>query len=114
MNVVGEPISRVDGRLKVTGGVRYTGDLSVPGMAQAALVYSTIASGRIKSVDTAAAEKAPGVRAVLTRETMPRMNSMPWSHLCPQGQTFLPLHNNLRGARHGDAIVASHACTADP
>ena len=66
MNAVGQPISRIDGRLKVTGGARYTADIPLDGIAHAAIVYSTIANGRTVSIDTAAAEKAPGVLAVLT------------------------------------------------
>ena len=46
------------------------------------------------SIDTAAAEKAPGVLAVLTHKNMPRMNPLPWSHLRPQGQTYLPLQDD--------------------
>jgi xanthine dehydrogenase YagR molybdenum-binding subunit len=94
MNAVGQPISRVDGRLKVTGGARYTADVPLGGVAHAAIVYSTIANGRTVSIDTAAAEKAPGVLVVLTHKNMPRMNPVPWSHLRPQGQTYLPLQDD--------------------
>ncbi len=94
MNAVGQPISRVDGRLKVAGGARYTADIALAGAAHAAIVYSTIANGRIVSIDTAAAENAPGVLVVLTHKNMPRMNPVPWSHLRPQGQTYLPLQDD--------------------
>ena len=80
MTVVGQPIPRVDGRLKVTGGARYTADIPVDGVAHGTLVYSTIANGRIVSIDTTAAEKAPGVLVVLTHKNTPRMNPQPWSH----------------------------------
>jgi xanthine dehydrogenase YagR molybdenum-binding subunit len=94
MNAVGQPISRVDGRLKVTGGASYTADILTEAITHAAIVYSTIANGRTVSIDTAAAEKAPGVLVVLTHKNMPRMNALPWSHLRPQGQTYLPLQND--------------------
>jgi xanthine dehydrogenase YagR molybdenum-binding subunit len=94
MNAVGQPISRVDGRLKVAGGARYTADIPLGGVAHVAIVYSTIANGRTVSIDTAAAEKAPGVLVVLTHKNMPRMNPVPWSHLRPQGQTYLPLQDD--------------------
>jgi xanthine dehydrogenase YagR molybdenum-binding subunit len=94
MNAVGRPISRVDGRLKVTGGARYTADIPFGDIAHAAIAYSTIANGRTVSIDTAAAGKAPGVLAVLTHHNMPRMNPVPWSHLRPQGQTYLPLQDD--------------------
>ena len=46
MNAVGQPISRIDGRLKVTGGARYTADIPVEAIVHGAIVYSTIANGR--------------------------------------------------------------------
>jgi xanthine dehydrogenase YagR molybdenum-binding subunit len=94
MNAIGKPLSRIDGRLKVTGGARYTADIALAGAAHAAIVHSTIASGRIVSIDTSAAERAPGVLAVLTHHNTPRMNPVPWSHLRPQGQTYLPLQDD--------------------
>lgn len=94
MNAIGDPISRVDGRRKVTGGARYTADISVPGAAHAAIVHSRIANGRTVSIDTTAAGRAPGVLVVLTHRNMPRMNPVLWSHLRPQGQTYLPLQDD--------------------
>jgi xanthine dehydrogenase YagR molybdenum-binding subunit len=95
MSAIGQPISRIDGRLKVTGGARYTADIPLAGAAHAAIVHSTIANGRTVSIDTAAAEKAPGVLAVFTHRNMPRMNPTPkpWSHLHPHGQSYLPLQD---------------------
>jgi xanthine dehydrogenase YagR molybdenum-binding subunit len=63
---VGKPVSRVDGRLKVTGAARYAAEAALKDVAHAVLVGSTIARGRITSLDTAAAEKAPGVLAVIS------------------------------------------------
>jgi xanthine dehydrogenase YagR molybdenum-binding subunit len=96
MNAIGQPISRVDGRLKVTGGARYTADIPFVGAMHGAIVHSTIANGRTVSIDTIAAEKAPGVLAVFTHHNMPRMNPTPkpWSHLHPHGQSYLPLQDD--------------------
>ncbi len=93
MSAVGQPISRVDGPLKVSGGARYTADITIKAVAHATIVYSTIANGRTVSIDTAAAAQAPGVLGVLTHKNMPRMKPRPWSHLEPQGQTYLPLQD---------------------
>lgn len=71
--VVGRPLDRVDGRLKVTGGARFAAEWPLEGMAHAVLLSSTIANGRIKSFDTAAAEHAPGVLHVMTHENAPRL-----------------------------------------
>src|ERR1700716_2182030 len=112
MNAVGQPISRVDGRLKVAGGARYTADIALAAVAHAAIVYSTIANGRIVSIDTAAAENAPGVLVVLTHKNMPRMNPVPWSHLRPQGQTYLPVQDDQIHYA-GQPIVLVVAATLD-
>src|SRR5246500_660922 len=95
MSTIGQPVSRVDGRLKVTGGARYAADVPIADLAHAAMVHSTIANGRIVTIDTTAAESAPGVLAVFTHRNMPRMNPTPkpWSHLRPHGQSYLPLQD---------------------
>ena len=95
MSAIGQPVSRMEGSLKVTGRARYTGDVRLSGAAHAVLVHSTIANGRIASIDTLAAEDA-GVLAVFTHRNMPRMNPTPkpWSHLHPHGQGYLPLQDD--------------------
>ena len=72
--VVGQPVSRVDGRLKVTGGATYAAEFDPgPDMVYGVIVGSTIANGRIATIETAAAEAAPGVVAVLTHQNAPRL-----------------------------------------
>jgi xanthine dehydrogenase YagR molybdenum-binding subunit len=71
--VIGQPVSRVDGRQKVTGSATYAAEFDVPGQAHGAIVRSTIANGRIASIDSAAAERAPGVVAILTHRNAPRL-----------------------------------------
>ena len=112
MNAVGQPISRIDGRLKVTGSARYTADIPLETSVHAAIVYSTIANGRILSIETAVAENAPGVLAVLTHKNMPRMNQQSWSHLRPQGQTYLPLQDD-RIHYAGQPVALAVAATLD-
>ncbi len=64
LNVIGKPTPRLDGRLKVTGAARYSADVRLPGMLFARTVSSPLPHARIRSIDTTAAEKYPGVRAV--------------------------------------------------
>src|SRR5947209_3869666 len=71
--VVGQPINRVDGRLKVTGGARYAVEYPIENMAYAALIGSTIANGRIKSIDTSEARRVPGVLHIMTHENAPKL-----------------------------------------
>ena len=99
---IGAPMSRKDGRLKVTGGAKYTADIAADNMAYAALAGSEIAKGRLVSVDTRAAEAVPGVVAVLTHHAMPRFGDA--SVLLSQsgqgspqgsaGQKFLPMQGD--------------------
>ena len=62
---------------KVTGQARFTAEFDFPNLAHAALVYSTIAKGRIRNIDTERAKRAPGVLEVLTYRNMPRMKAPP-------------------------------------
>ncbi len=64
LGVIGKRTPRIDGRLKVTGAARYTADVRLPGMLFARIVTSPHPHARVRSVDTSAAERHPGVRAV--------------------------------------------------
>jgi xanthine dehydrogenase YagR molybdenum-binding subunit len=70
---VGAKVDRVDGRLKVTGKADYASDYSFPNMAWAVAVKSTIAKGEVSALDTSVAEKMPGVIAVYTPASKPKM-----------------------------------------
>lgn len=66
-------LSRVDGRLKVTGKAKYSAEYSVKGLVYGVLVGSTITKGNIKTIDTKKAEGAPGVLSVLTYLNAPKI-----------------------------------------
>lgn len=72
--LTGTPISRIDGIAKVTGKAAYATDYPVKNLAYAVLFKSTIAAGTIRTIDSAAAEKAPGVLAVITHTNAPKLN----------------------------------------
>ena len=63
---IGQPVLRKEDRRLLTGRGRYADDVSLPGQAYVAMVRSPHAHARIVSVETARAEAAPGVLAVLT------------------------------------------------
>jgi CO/xanthine dehydrogenase Mo-binding subunit len=63
---VGRSLPRLEARAKVTGSAEYTHLMQLPGMLQAKIFRSTVAHGRIKSIDTADARAIPGVYAVYT------------------------------------------------
>jgi len=76
--LVGTPVSRLDGRFKVSGTAHFAAEFPLDGMAYAALAFSAIARGRITSLDTAAAEASPGVILVMTHLNAPRMKPLPY------------------------------------
>jgi xanthine dehydrogenase YagR molybdenum-binding subunit len=67
---IGRKTPRIDGPLKVSGTAHYASDFYFPGMLYAVPVEATIANGRVVKLDTAAAEKMPGVRAILHRQNI--------------------------------------------
>src|SRR3954463_12190782 len=64
--------SRVDGRLKVTGGAKYSVEFDVNHCADGWTVESNIAKGKILSMDTNDAQAAPGVLAVVSHLNAPK------------------------------------------
>jgi xanthine dehydrogenase YagR molybdenum-binding subunit len=104
---VGMSIDRIDGRLKVTGTAAYAADVRPPRLAYATVVQSTIARGRILSIETNTARGAPGVIAVLTHENTPPLRA-PSSGSGTLGENRLPLSDpvvNYAG-QHVAVVVA--------
>jgi xanthine dehydrogenase YagR molybdenum-binding subunit len=132
---IGQPISRIDGRKKVSGRATYAAEFDMPGQAHAAIVRSTIARGRIQSIDASEAKQAPGVIAVITHLNAPRLPYRPHKgftdpvegerlHVLQddqvrhQGQPIgLVIAETLEQAHHSAALVrvayASEAATTD-
>ena len=75
--LIGAPISRLDGPLKVQGLARFAAEFPMEGMVYAALAYSTIAKGRIAALDTSAAEALSGVVLVMTYRNAPLLKTAP-------------------------------------
>ena len=71
--VIGEAISRIDGLLKVTGAANYSTDFQVKNVAYGFLVKSSTAAAAITDIDTTAAEKSPGLLAVITYKNAPKL-----------------------------------------
>ncbi|MBN1686268.1 MAG: xanthine dehydrogenase family protein molybdopterin-binding subunit [Spirochaetales bacterium] len=67
---VGKPHTRVDGFERVSGTARYTHDVKLPGMLIGRILRSPVPHARIKKIDISAAAALPGVRFVLTNDTM--------------------------------------------
>src|SRR5712671_1861969 len=67
---IGRDTPRIDGPLKVSGTAHYASDFYFPGLLYGVPVEATIAEGKITKLDTAAAEKMSGVRAILHRQNI--------------------------------------------
>jgi xanthine dehydrogenase YagR molybdenum-binding subunit len=87
--IVGKALPRVDAYERVSGAAEYTYDVLLPGMLHAAILRSPHAHAMVKAIDTGAAEKMPGVAAVLTQNS-PGAN-IPWyGGRTPQSKLFDP------------------------
>ena len=75
---VGRSVPRLESRDKVTGRAEYTHTMRVPGMVHAKIFRSTVAHGKIKSIDTSAAKKLPGVLHVVTVEDVMKVLKSPY------------------------------------
>lgn len=72
MKYVGQRLERVDGIRKVTGDLKYTDDLKMPGMLYAAVKRSPYPHAKILNIDISKAEKLPGVKAITTGKDFPK------------------------------------------
>ena len=96
MALIGKPLDRIDGRLKVTGAARYSAEFNQANMAYGFPIRSTIANGTIRDFNIEAAERSEGVLSILTYRNAPRLRAP-----TPQvrtggvlGDFVLPLQNN--------------------
>jgi len=107
---VGKPATRVDAHAKATGRARYADDFQRPGVLAAKCFRSTIAHGRVTSIDVQAARSLKGVIAVFTWEDVPSISFATAGHplnLDPSHEGVadrLILTRNIRF--YGDEIAA--------
>ncbi|MBP1872007.1 xanthine dehydrogenase molybdenum-binding subunit [Ensifer adhaerens] len=107
--IVGKSVKRDDVLEKVTGEAQYTGDIKLPGMLHGKIKRAAIAHARIKAIDVSKALAYPGVKAVLTHETVPRVlhygSPHPRSASCTKDQYILD--DKVRFWGEGVAAVAA-------
>ncbi|RYY62750.1 MAG: xanthine dehydrogenase family protein molybdopterin-binding subunit [Chitinophagaceae bacterium] len=99
MSETGKPISRIDGRMKVTGKATYAAEFNQPGMAYAFPVRSTIAKGSVTGIDDAVVKKEPGVLAVISYKNALKLKPLDMAAQMKAGAAFLgenlvPLQDN--------------------
>lgn len=76
--VMGKRLNRLDGIEKASGRAKYSSDLNKPGMLHGATLVCPYAHARVKSIDTSAAEKHPGVKGV--HVVSPAGTEIQWAH----------------------------------
>src|SRR5581483_6157790 len=86
--VIGTRPIRHDGVDKVTGRAKYGADISLPGLLHGKVLRSPHAHAKIKSIDTSAALKLPGVKAVITSADLPKLQS----GVVPMGELAMNPH----------------------
>jgi xanthine dehydrogenase YagR molybdenum-binding subunit len=104
--IVGKPLPRVDAYERVSGSAVYPLDFALPDMLHAAILRCPYAHAVVKSVDTSAAEKMPGVRAVITGKTPGA--DIPWFR--GRGKWYSKLFDE-RARYEGDEVAAVAAET---
>jgi len=105
--VLGQPVSRVDGPLKVMGRARFAAEVPFENLSYAALVYSSIARGAIRAIDIQAAKAAPGVLLVMTHENAPRLPPQPLMMADPDGAagSSLPVMQDAAIHWNGETVA---------
>jgi xanthine dehydrogenase YagR molybdenum-binding subunit len=110
---IGQPLTRREGVLKVTGAARYAADNHPPGMLHAVLAVSSIARGRVTFLDVAAAKGHPGVVDVMTPANRPPLAHDPDAKLHPFMFRLELLQNDeVRYANQSIAVVIAETLEA--
>ena len=110
---IGQPLTRREGVLKVTGAARYAADHHPSGMLYAALAVSSIARGRVTSLDVAAAKAHLGVIDVMTPANAPKLALDPDAKLHPFMFRMELLQNDtVRYAGQAIAVVVAKTLEA--
>lgn len=104
-HTMGAPIDRVDGPLKVAGTAPYAFEFPAQDAGYLAFVRSTVAKGRIASIDARAARALDGVAAVLTHENAPRVDA--------SDDARMHVLQTAEVAHHGQIVAAVVAQTIE-
>ena len=113
---VGKSLSRVDGAQKVKGEATFSAEFKPENLAYAALVYSSIAKGKITKIDASRAEKSAGFISILSHENAPSMKVPPMAD--PNGgggaaNSELPIFKDATVYWNGQPIALVLAETQD-
>ncbi|MBV8683656.1 MAG: xanthine dehydrogenase family protein molybdopterin-binding subunit [Caulobacteraceae bacterium] len=104
---VGAQLARIDGPLKVKGAARFAAEVPFENLTYVALVYSTIARGRIAELDVEEASLAPGVVLVMTHRNAPRLSPPALFNSAPRaaGASDLPVMQDDQVHWNGEPVA---------
>ncbi len=115
LKIIGTNTTRPDAYDKVTGGKHYPVNFSMPGMLHAKILRSPLPHAKILSIDTSAAEKLPGVKAVLTYKEVSQRPFTPVYFVPSQAKSmvldFVVMSDRVRWT--GQPVAAVAAVSAD-
>jgi CO/xanthine dehydrogenase Mo-binding subunit len=106
LRIVGQPLGRIEGEGKVTGGARYAADVLLPGQLWGKCLRSPHPHARIVAIDVSAARRVPGVMAVITAADLPHV-------LVGHSMRDLPLLAREQVRFVGERVAAVAAVDAD-
>lgn len=110
---IGQPLTRREGILKVKGEARYAADNHAPGMLYAVLAVSSIARGRVTSLDVRAAKAHAGVVEVMTSANRPALAEDPDAKTNPfMFRLDLLQNDQVRYANQPIAVVIAETLEA--
>ncbi len=112
-STIGRSLPRLEARAKVTGRAEYVHNLRVPGMLHAKVFRSSVAHGRIRAIDVAAARAMPGVFAVYTGEDIRKMIAEPYYGPAFHDQPILALDKVRHVGEPVAVVLAADAHVAD-
>jgi len=115
LKIIGKSVNRPDAYDKVTGGKHYPVNFSLPGMLHAKILRSSYPHAKILNIDTSAAQKLPGVKAVLTYKDVPQRPFTPVYFVPSQAKSmvldFVIMSDRVRWT--GQPVAAVAAVTAE-
>lgn len=107
--MIGEPVNRVDGRLKVTGSAQFTAERPATRLAYAVIVQSAVGKGTVRRLDTDAARSAAGVIAIMTSDNAPRLPQEGKAGMQPPSGRVLSLLQTRDVRYNGEPIAVAIA-----
>src|ERR1700719_4095213 len=113
MNHVGRAIPRLEVRAKVTGRTEYVHNLRLPGMLYGKVFRSTVPHGRIRSIDTSAAQALEGVHRVVTGEDIRELIPEPYYGPAFHDQPILALEKVRHVGEPVAVVLASDPHVAE-